>query len=152
MNGKKLNDEVLVAKNAITDDKIVKALEYCESREGCIGGVCPLYSGENTDCVKIAIDLIHRLHAEKKELKSIAEYQQNSNIERFAIIQKKDKENAELQEQATKNYNNGFDRGVKAAVEKIRAYLPPRDEDLYPDALPQHWQLDEVLRQLIGNK
>lgn len=60
--------------------------------------------------------------------------------------------NAELQEQATKNYNNGFDRGVKAAVEKMRAYLPPRDVDDYPDAIPSHWQLDEVLRQLIGNK
>lgn len=53
---------------------------------------------------------------------------------------------------AAQAYSNGFDRGVKAAVEKMRANLPPRDEDLYPDALPQHWQLDEVLRQLVGNK
>lgn len=49
-------------------------------------------------------------------------------------------------------YNNGFERGVKVAVEKMRAYLPPRDEDLYPDALPQHWQLDEVLRRLTEEK
>ena len=49
-------------------------------------------------------------------------------------------------------YNKGFDRGVKAAVDKMRAYLPPRDVDRYPDAVPQHWQLDEVLRQLIGDK
>lgn len=58
----------------------------------------------------------------------------------------------ELKAEATKSYNNGFDKGVKAAVEKMRAYLPPRDVDDYPDAIPSHWQLDEVLRQLIGNK
>ena len=53
----------------LTDEQIVKALEYCENSEGCIGGVCPLYcNGEDADCVRIATDLIHRLQAENERL------------------------------------------------------------------------------------
>lgn len=64
----------------------------------------------------------------------------------------KQKQIEETREEAEQAYNNGFERGVKAAVEKMRAYLPPRDVDDYPDAIPSHWQLDEVLRQLVGRK
>jgi hypothetical protein len=45
---------------------------------------------------------IERLKKANEELTSIAEYQQNSNIERWGIIQEKDKENAELQKQVDK--------------------------------------------------
>ena len=53
---------------------------------------------------------------------------------------------------AEQAYKKGFDRGVKVAVDKMRAYLPPRDVDKYPDAIPSHWQLDIILRQLTEDK
>ena len=51
----------------LTDEEIVKALEYCEKNEGCIGGVCPFYSAD-CECVKPALDLIHRQKAEIERL------------------------------------------------------------------------------------
>ena len=42
---------------------------------------------------------IEQLNERNEELTSIAEYQQNSNMRRWKIIQEKEKENAELQKQ-----------------------------------------------------
>lgn len=64
----------------LTDEEIIHNLKYF---------------GEEKLHRKEALDLIHRLQSEKKELKSIAEYQQGSNMERWRIIQEKDKTIAE---------------------------------------------------------
>lgn len=163
----------------LTDEEIVKALENClygDYKTKCKG--CRYDESKHycQDMDKDALNLIRRLQAEKDNAKYTAESlhktiaEQKSEIERLTeernayivelnsveeantyanrfLTEYKEK-NAELQKQADKS----FERGVKVAVEKMRAYLPPRDVDDYPDAIPSHWQLDEVLRQLIGNK
>ena len=160
----------------LTDEEVVKALERCAEDGVC--EVCP-YFIKGIDCAyqrreKDYLDLIRRLQTEKEQLEAAVKLHVMDIDNLYATLEKRvaevypefmsdyrimreelEESNAreqELQKQAAKNYNNGFDKGVKAAVEKMRAYLPPRDVDDYPDAIPSHWQLDEVLRQLIGCK
>lgn len=95
----------------LTDEEIVKALEHCYHNRSC--EYC--YHNDENGSGEIvcrsrlmgkALYLIHRLQAENaegkarmKELTSIAEYQQHSNIERWGIIQEKDKEIERLTEE-----------------------------------------------------
>ena len=85
----------------LSDNEIVKALD-----NDCLCVVygvdfesCPLREKDCKILPEAIKDLIHRLQGEKKELKSIAEYQQGSNMERWRIIQEKDKTIAEQKEE-----------------------------------------------------
>lgn len=93
----------------LTDEDVVKALECCSKSWDCNN--CKRNKENNNrficseNLLKDCLDLIHRLQAENaegkarmKELTSIAEYQQHSNIERWGIIQEKDKEIERLTE------------------------------------------------------
>ena len=51
------------------------------------------------DIINSQKEEIERLNKRNKELTSIAEYQQNSNMKRWEIIKEKEKENTELQKQ-----------------------------------------------------
>lgn len=62
---------------------------------------------------------IERLNGRNKELTSIAEYQQNSNMKRWEIIKEKEKENAELQKQLDE-LTERFKRAKEIAKEIIQ--------------------------------
>lgn len=94
----------------LTDEEVVKALECCSKSWDCNN--CKRVKANNNRFIcseklmKDCLDLIHRLQDENaegkariKELTSIAEYQQHSNIERWGIIQEKDKEIERLTEE-----------------------------------------------------
>lgn len=63
---------------------------------------------------------IERLNERNKELTSIAEYQQNSNMKRWKIIKEKEKENAELQKQVDE-LTERFKRAKEIAKEIMQA-------------------------------
>jgi hypothetical protein len=71
--GKKLNDEVVVAKNAITDEELVKAMEICANWKGqkdcdnCPIGIDRCCENQNIFAI-YALDLIRRLQYEKKDM------------------------------------------------------------------------------------
>ena len=126
----------------LTDEEVVKALEHCATENTCRG--CVKYNGATTidyfkcmrDTRKKVVDLFRRLQAENaegkariKELTRIAEYQQQSNIERWAIIQEKDKEIKRLTEEKDKYqkkwhtaYMNELD--LQRQVDELKVYLP----------------------------
>ena len=94
----------------LTDEEIVKALKCCSKSWDCNNCKRDKENNNRFICsenlLKDCLDLIHRLQAENaegkarmKELTSIAEYQQHSNIERWGIIQEKDKEIERLTEE-----------------------------------------------------
>lgn len=108
---KKLTDEVVVAKNAITDEEIAKAIlqsiEY---------GKTITYFDEWGNCksifVKDILDLIHRLKKENEELKSpkFASWK----LKFFNLKEEFDKELAEHEE---------FTKKAKAEIERLTEEL-----------------------------
>ena len=108
MEEKKLTDEVVVAKNAITDEEIAKAIlqsiEYSKTIT---------YFDEWGNCksifVKDILDLIHRLKKENEELKSpkFASWK----LKFFNLKEEFDKELAEHEE---------FAKKAKAEIERLK--------------------------------
>lgn len=77
-NGENLANSVANEKK-LTDEEIVKALEYCSGEKGVVCSIdCPAYGlGVGTVCqdkiIPYALDLIHRLQSENKRLKKQVE-------------------------------------------------------------------------------
>ncbi len=66
MEEKKLTDEQVIAKNAMTDNQYIEMLEYCQYPMNCC--ICKY----KNDCFldnKKTVDLIHRLKNENESLK-----------------------------------------------------------------------------------
>lgn len=90
-------------------DKVKIALACC-AQDMCQGDRCPYFEyrcKENDNCLekmsKDALDIIREMEKRIRKLeddvenfKSIAEYQQNSNISRYFIIKEKDEKIKEL--------------------------------------------------------
>ena len=93
MNEKKLTDEVVDAKNAITDEEIVKALECCKQKGGkdtckycytCPASVWDFEDGItecNVDLFQKAINLIHRLQSDLETCSNIEKQEKETNAE-----------------------------------------------------------------------
>lgn len=116
MEEKKLTDEVVVAKNAITDEEIAKAIlqsiEYSKTIT---------YFDEWGNCKSIfmtdILDLIHRLQKENKELKSpkFASWK----LKFFNLKEEFDKELAEHEE---------FTKEAKAEIERLKSMIASWEE------------------------
>lgn len=95
----------------LTDDEIVKALEYCAYKENGCSTDCPLIDIENCTgfISKNALDLIHRLKKENEELKSpkFASWK----LKFFNLKEEFDKELAEHEE---------FAKKAKAEIERLK--------------------------------
>lgn len=109
----------------LTDDELLRLLEIF-AKDDEPNGVRLLAEG--------ALDLIHRLQSEKKELKSIAEYQQGSNIERWRIIQEKDNVIAEQKKE--------IERLTKLAELRLRD-----NEDTCKLLMEKENQVDELKKE-----
>ena len=127
MNEKKLTDEEI----ELNDEEIVEILEECFFGDVMKCCNCKLHNGKGlSSCMKNVarptVDLIHRLQDENaegkariKELTSIAEYQQHSNIERWGIIQEKDKEIERLTEEkktAWRKFKQKVDESIELSM------------------------------------
>lgn len=105
MNEKKLTDEVVVAKNAITDEEIVKALEICYNTPCCTND-CPYFNKNGRNfCMegkafyKNLEDLINRQKAEIERLTE-EKWQVQDDLDNYhAMYQVEVKAKAELQKQ-----------------------------------------------------
>lgn len=104
----------------LTDEETVKALECCESREGCIGSDCPLYNGEYTDCVKTVIDLIHR---QKQEIELLSKVIGSSKHKTKILELQKEIERltwtSNLQRDGTRLYERRCEE-QKAEIERLK--------------------------------
>lgn len=103
---------------------------------------------EHEEFTKKAKDEIGRLNKSNKELTSIAEYQQNLNMERWRIIQEKEKENAELQKQVdylTNAKGNALliiEQGEKQILQVRQQAVKDTADEIY-DFAKEYYSSDE---------
>lgn len=108
----------------LTDEEIIRALEYCAGEYGC-GKDCPLC--EISDCTwfisKHALDLIHRLQAENERLKTEfkSDYKNSWRNKFFTALE----ENTKLQQQV-----NELKMAYKDLVESCRNCTAIKDTNV----------------------
>ena len=116
----------------LTDNEIVKALEYCISNEPCYKTKCPFrikkICGDDIKVLKkYALDLINRLQADCENYKQVAENQQSVTLDRgFEIKRLKEKieslqaENERL-DRTLKEFTHFYDKRINTPFNQIKA-------------------------------
>lgn len=130
--------------NKLTDNEIVKALEYC-SRQG-ITSECERckVKGCRSELIKLALDLINRLQAENEELKTENQILSQQRFNIFERIEYSDKLKAEA---------------YKECIEKVKEIdLYQFIEEYYQNAelryeVRRDWfdeHINNLLKELVG--
>lgn len=138
----------------MTDNEIIKALEYCQSEttENC--NKCPLvFKGAcQQECLRKALDLINRQQAD-------LEFAKNINALQMEELQKAQADNERLKkllEEADVNYNKCAKRfykeGVKEFAERLKekAFYCERT-DRKDNFMVAEMDIDNLVAEMVGD-
>lgn len=107
----------------MTDNEIIKALEYCQSEttENC--NKCPLvFKGAcQQECLRKAFDLINRQQADLEFAKNINALQMEELMKAQAEIERLEKENTILSRNADTAFQDGLNEAQELYAEEIKS-------------------------------
>ena len=117
------------------ENRIIKSILYCTKRScnNCGKVNCENFQRQRIDCCGLWVsykDYIKELEQENAELKSVAQFQQSSNMKRHFEIQELEKKNKKLESDfriCEKNADTYYDQLTKAKEIILKLYNAGRD-------------------------